>query len=131
MLFWNLLILRNKTSVFKIKKKTLKTTVKIVIQVTYILLPNSFEEGLIYIQWKVIYTSHTNLEMHIKHKPISSTGVISTCICIVCAKEIYSSCLFVEFNVTVGGKVKVSKLCILMVLVISVNKRCLKKMNYM
>ena len=48
--------------------------------------------------------------MHIKHNPLPRAGVISTCMCIYCAKYfIYSSCLLVACNVTVGGKVKNKK----------------------
>ena len=49
-------------------------------------------------------TLHPNPEMHIKHNPLPSAGVIPTCI--FRAKTFgYSSCLFVAWTVTVGGKI--------------------------
>ena len=80
-------------------------------------------QGLKDIEWKVLYivtkkwgghNTHRDPEMHNKHNILPSSGVIheSTCICIDSAKTIYSSCLFVAYNVIVGGKVKVSKLWI-------------------
>ena len=79
MLFWSFFIFRNKTSVFKIKGKIIKTPVKLVMQGTYILLPNTFGgEAYKYTIERYVHKTHTNPIMPIKHNPLPSAGTVIT-----------------------------------------------------